>query len=299
MSTYQRYQQARDAAWRTLLECRISALPVNARAIAAWLGVDILPFPAEDDRLMHLLKKAGGVCRSLRIQGKWHIFFRPGTLDDQRLHFAIAHELGHILLHHDTLSLSPGVRAFQSRENEGDVIENPLDLADYAADIFAIRLLAPACVLQGLQLRSREDMMLSCGLPPKAAALRAERMGLLRERNLFLSHPLERQVYDQFLPFIREKNTPALPHLDIPLAEPKLSPWRDKLDALPLFPDPPGERPRKTPEDKTAIEETLAAEPQESPSQPEKKGRKGLLLSLSACAAILLIALFIFLTSAR
>lgn len=286
MSTYQRYQQARDTAWKALIECGISSLPVNAKAVAGHLGVEILPLPEGDAHLTQLLKKpGGGCCRSLRIRGKWHIFFRPGTLDDSHFHFAVAHEIGHILLRHDTHSLSPGVRTFQSRENEGDVIEDPLELSDYAADIFAIRLLAPACVLHALGLTNKEEITLRCGLPPRAAALRAERMGLLRERNLFLSHPLERKVHEQFLPFIRQKNTPALPHLDIPLAEPRLSPWREKLAALPLSLDPPEEMP---PLPIQRAERPL-------PSRPEKKKRKGMILALSVCLVILICALLMLL----
>ena len=207
MSTYRRYQQARDAAWRALLHVREKRFPVDAEALARQLGVDVHPFPGADEaKLSRCIQLAGGGdCVSLRIRGQWHIFLRTGRLDENQQRFSIAHELGHLLLDHGTRSLMPGVRAFAGRENQGDLIEDPQNLDDYAADIFAIRLLAPACVLHELHIDQSGQIMALCGLPPRAAALRAERMGLLNLRNVFYNHPLERQVRDQFLPFIRER----------------------------------------------------------------------------------------------
>lgn len=285
MSTYQRYQQARDAAWETLIACGVSSLPVNAKEIAEKLGVQILPWPERKDSLFSLLEKAGGgICRSLRIRGKWHIFLQSGQMDDQHVHFAIAHELGHVMLQHDLLPLSPGIRAFRSRENEGDVMDDPLDLSDYAADIFAIRLLAPACVLHGLNIRKREYLIRITGLPPKAAALRAERMGLLRERNAFLSHPLERKVHDQFLPFIRKQNTPILPRLEINVTYPPLPRFRESMGY-----DAPAERKAPpTQGEKNAITPT---------PPPEIKKRPGRwLLPAAAMGALIaaILLLFIF-----
>jgi hypothetical protein len=101
------------------------------------------------------------------------------------------------------------VRTYISRENEGDLLDNPQELDDYAADIFAIRLLAPACLLHELHVDSLGGIMNLCGMPTKAEALRAERMELLNQRDAFFIHPLERQVRDQFLPFLNEKKFPA------------------------------------------------------------------------------------------
>ena len=201
MNSYQHYQQARDTAWQVLLKLGIASLPVDAKGAAERMGVQLLPFPnrEEEPRLHALLSRLGHApCRSLRLQGRWHIFLKSGALDDQHAHFAVAHELGHILLRHPTQALSPGVRAFYSRENAGDVLDDPLDIVDYAADIFAIRLLAPACVLHDREVCTPLQIQRLCGLPPKAAQLRGERMQVLRQRNAFFSHPLERQVFDQF-----------------------------------------------------------------------------------------------------
>ena len=229
MSTYRRYQEARDTAWRALLQIRDKRLPVDAEGLCGQIGAEVHPFPsAEEARLFRLIRQAGGgTCVSLRIRGGWHIFLRQERLDENQRRFSIAHELGHILLGHPTRSLAPGVRAFESRENQGDLIVDPQDLDDYAADIFAIRLLAPACVLHEMHVDQSGQIIALCGLPPRAAALRAERMGLLNERDAFYNHPLERQVRDQFLPFIRSRQTAAARESVFPV-----QPVRKTLPAL-------------------------------------------------------------------
>ena len=209
MDTYQQYREARNTAWRALLQLPEKRLPVDAEGLARRLGMEVLPFPryTEEPKLYGFLEKAGeGPCRSLRIRGRWHIFLRDGMLDDAGRRFAVAHEMGHLLLGHETRSLSPGVRAFASLENSGDVLDDPESLEDYAADIFAVRLLAPACLLHEMHIDQPGRIAALCGLPPRAAALRAERMDILNERDAYYSDPLEGQVRDAFLPFLREQH---------------------------------------------------------------------------------------------
>ena len=208
MSNYRYYQEARDTAWRALLRLKEKRLPVDVFSLALSVGMETHPFPDEKEnpRLAAMLARAGeGDVLSLRIRGAWHIFLRPGSLNEAEERFAVAHELGHLLLGHETRSLSPGVRAFESRENQGDLMDDPQDLDDYAADMFAIRLLAPAFLLHALHADTPEAIIRLCGLPPRAAAIRADRMDVLNERNAFLSHPLEKQLSDAFRPYLREQ----------------------------------------------------------------------------------------------
>ena len=169
-------------AWRALLQVECKRLPVDAVSLAKSQGIDIHPFlpNGEQPRLEQMLDLAGeGNCKSLRIRGKWHIFYDPRNLSEDGVRFAVAHELGHFFLNHETKILAPGVRTYISRENEGDLLDNPQELDDYAADIFAIRLLAPACLLHELHVDSLGGIMNLCGMPKKAAALRAERMSAM------------------------------------------------------------------------------------------------------------------------
>ena len=222
-STYRQYQEARDTAWRALLRLEDKRLPAEPEALAALLGVEIHPFPdpQENPRMYALANQVRGVCVSLRIRNAWHLFVRDGALDVSKRRFAVAHELGHLLLGAETRSLAPGVRCFVSGDNQGDLMEDPQEMTDYAADIFAIRLLAPACLLHELGVDTVGGIMALCGLPPRAAALRAERMELLNRRNVFYANPLERQVRDAFRPFLLSRITPNPPKRAVPLTLPE------------------------------------------------------------------------------
>ena len=204
MSTYGQYQDARDAAWRALLELPEKKLPVDVDALAKKLGVEIHPFPGKEQALLHNLvsRAAGGPCVSLRIRRAWHIFVRPKAFDESHRRFAIAHELGHLLLAHETETLAPGVRCFAARENIGDVMDDPQELEDYTADLFAVRLLAPACLLHEMHIDSSGEIIRLCGLPPHAAVIRAERMQLLNERDVYYTHILETKVRNAFRPWL-------------------------------------------------------------------------------------------------
>lgn len=101
------------------------------------------------------------------------------------------HELGHFLLGH------LGDIPFSRSEEECRPPE------EQAADKFAIDMLAPACVLWGLNLHRPEEISKICGISYQAACYRAKRMKVLYERGMFLTHPMEKRVYGQFLQFIR------------------------------------------------------------------------------------------------
>ena len=210
MSTYRDYQDARDAAWKALLELPEKKLPVDVDALAKRMGMEIHPFPGkEQERLYTLVNRAAdGPCVSLRIRRSWHIFIRPKALEENQRRFAIAHELGHLLLTHEMETLAPGVRCFAARKNVGDILDDPQELEDYTADLFAVRLLAPACLLHEMHVDSSGDIIRLCGLPPHAAAIRAERMELLNERDVYYTHILETKVRNAFLPWLNRKRFP-------------------------------------------------------------------------------------------
>lgn len=82
--------------------------------------------------------------------------------------------------------------------------ENIVKSADETeADMFAARLLAPACVLWGINAQTAEQIATVCNISREAAKIRAERMEVLRKRGKFLTSPLERQVYQQFESYIQ------------------------------------------------------------------------------------------------
>ena len=123
MSTYRQYQQARDTAWRALLRVEEKRLPVDVEKLAGAVGMEVLPYPdeGENPRLWHLANQVPGVCVSLRVRGKWHIFVRDAAMDGPHRRFAVAHELGHLLLGHESSALAPGVRISEVKKLQEDI----------------------------------------------------------------------------------------------------------------------------------------------------------------------------------
>lgn len=210
MMLYDRYQAARDAAWRTLLKFEVHSLPVDVEDIAGKLGIEILARP--EGREGASLPRAAAI--TLRKSGRFQVLMQKG-LSYSRYRFALAHELGHIILQHPMQRLPDGALTFVGLANAGDMLPEHLEESDTDADMFAIRLLAPACVLHSLHMHSREGIAALCGLPEGAAAMRAERMALLDYRNAYGIHPLEKQVQKQFLPFIRKKRQGPVPEKSV------------------------------------------------------------------------------------
>lgn len=179
---YKDYQKSRDLAWEILLRERITELPVKVGPLCRQMGIIVGYYDSADDN--------DG--ESTIVDGQAYIRIATGK-PVRRQRFTCAHELGHILLGHT------GKYKLVNREpSRGD---NPIE---QAANVFAARLLAPACVLWALNARTPEEIAALCDISHQAASFRAERMDLLYRRNKFLSSPLERQVYAQFSDFIQQ-----------------------------------------------------------------------------------------------
>ena len=132
------------------------------------------------------------------INGTARIFV-SNLCSTERKRFTVAHELGHILLGH--------VGEYELVNREPSASDNPIE---QAANVFASRILAPACVLWALNAQTPEEIAALCKISHQSAQFRAKRMALLYERGKFLSSPLERCVYAQFADFIRRKQAERL-----------------------------------------------------------------------------------------
>lgn len=178
---YQRYKNARNMAWQILLDEGICSLPVNVGRLCRSLEISVRQYAGEDS--------SDG--KSLIIDGRPLILVsRNKPVPRQR--FTAAHELGHVLLGH----VEEGGRLVNREPSPGD---NPLERE---ANVFASRLLAPACVLWGCGVRSEQDIMELCGISRQSAAFRWQRIEVLLERDRFLASPIERKVYEQFTDYI-------------------------------------------------------------------------------------------------
>ena len=179
---YKKYTSARDLAWEVLLEGGVCSLPVQVSTLCRSMGVAV--------KLYNGGEEADG--ESTILGGQPLILVSRGK-PVPRQRFTAAHELGHILLGH----VGEG-RLVNREPAPGD---NPLERE---ANVFASRLLAPACVLWGCGVKSAEDIAELCGISRQAAEFRWQRFRVLMERKRFLASPLERKLYEQFADYIAQ-----------------------------------------------------------------------------------------------
>lgn len=184
---YGRYKDARDAAWRCLLDYNINVLPVDILGIAKQAGVKVI----KNSTVGAL--KLGEAGAAIFNGEKWYIVY-DDAMSAERCRFTVAHEIGHIFLGHATR------KGYHARTIDKDKPE-----VESEADVFASRLLAPACVLWGLNIHSATDIADICRISYQAAEIRAQRMEILYKRNKFLTSPLECKVYEKFKRFIDDK----------------------------------------------------------------------------------------------
>lgn len=180
---YKNYRISRNLAWEVLINERVTELPVKVGVLCRQMGIRIEYYTPTD----------GNDGKSTLVNGQAYILIsRNCSVARQR--FTAAHELGHILLGH--------VDQYQLVNREPSSRDNPIE---QAANVFASRLLAPACVLWALNARTPEEIASLCQISYQSAVFRAERMQLLYQRNMFLATPEERAVYNQFRGYIDRK----------------------------------------------------------------------------------------------
>ena len=178
------YKNIRDAAWQCLIDYNIAALPVDLLHIAKTAGIKVV----KNSEVLVLSGSESGACIFDGV--KWFIIYDDEATVGRR-RFTIAHELGHIFLGHELVS-----------GRHGRTINTEKPQSESEADSFAARLLAPACVLWGLNLQTTEEIAKLCNISMAAAKIRAERMKVLYERQKFLTSPLERRAFEQFRSYI-------------------------------------------------------------------------------------------------
>lgn len=161
---YKKYKKSRDAAWQILIDLKISALPVSVTKICRELNIEVKLYEPKDENDGFSYIK----------DGKAYIFISKYS-SVQRQRFTAAHELGHLILGSD----------------------------EQEANVFASRLLAPACVLWGLGVMDAQQIAELCDISLQAAEFRMKRMQELYARDKFLISPLEQKVYKQFDSYIK------------------------------------------------------------------------------------------------
>lgn len=188
--SYGLYKKVRNASWQILIDNKITALPVDVVAIAAQNDIVIL----KNSVAHELRENEDGV--SILDSDIWYIIYNDSAESMWRKRFTIAHEFGHIFLGH------PLIAGYHRRTKDG---EKPL--VESEADMFAARLLCPACVLWGLNLHTADEISNVCQVSKESAKIRANRMEELYRRDKFLTSPVEKELFKQFECFI-EANSP-------------------------------------------------------------------------------------------
>lgn len=203
---YQNYKKARDAAWETLIRHGVSSLPVDVFSLCRGEGILLLSY--SEARKNGLLSLFGNAWRgtdgfAVFLCGRKLIFYRE-SCKPGRLRFTIAHELGHYAL--GDVSSVPTKR---NREPSG--YDNEIETR---ANLFAARILSPACVLHALGVTKPRQISAICEISPTAAKWRCKRLLALyrrekewlatRGRSCFFLSPLEIRVYRQFEPYIKK-----------------------------------------------------------------------------------------------
>ena len=180
---YGKYKNIRNAAWQVLIDYNICSLPIQLSDITDRLGIKIVG----DSYVQELQVDERGA--TLNINNNWYIVV-DDTVSVPIQRFTVAHELGHILLGHMMIDKIK-YRTFGKRNEE-----------EQAADMFAARLLAPACILHEIGALFPEQIKRICNISISSAEIRSARMKELERRNKFYLHPLEQQVREQFQEFI-------------------------------------------------------------------------------------------------
>lgn len=206
---YKKYQNARDASWQLLIDFNITELPIKVTLILKDLGVKINKYSESENFIKtqgieELMLHSDGF--TVNIKNTYYVFY-DDNCTPQRCRFTLAHELGHIILNH--------VKSNECTKTN----KEPSDLDSYEeqqANIFASRLLAPACVLHELNVTTAEQIVNLCEISYQSAEFRLERLKLLELRNdnflfnkgygCFYLSPLEKQVFKQFKEYIDKTN---------------------------------------------------------------------------------------------
>lgn len=205
---YQKYQEARDAAWRLLIKHNVKSLPVDVLNICEKEGIIVRSFSFARER--GIIEAMGLESATVGNDGlAFSLRGKPVILYDdektvQRQRFTIAHELGHII--NGDVGRKPTCRNREPSDDDSSI--------ETCANIVAARILSPACVLWALQVSSPQEIARLCDISMPAAHWRFQRLQLLYQReqgwlarygrSCFLQSPLERAVFKNFRKYIRK-----------------------------------------------------------------------------------------------
>lgn len=163
---YTNYKNVRNLVWKILIRYKITNFPLDISALAHKLNIQIHEVAYLPKNIYALSYNDNG--------NKYIDFISRNNVDTDR--FTLAHELGHILLHHNS---KDGFTQYQEEQ----------------ANIFAARLLAPMIVIRKCDPKSSYELSDIFGMSPESASIRFNRYLEIKKRNKFLTNSLEREYY--------------------------------------------------------------------------------------------------------
>lgn len=175
------YKGIREGAWICLRDAGIDRLPIDVLKIAKTAGIRVVR------NSQAKVLKPDELGKSFYDGNNWLTVY-----DDSRptveARVTLAHEIGHILLGHDLKHVQyADAKEFDKKPK-----------SEQQAEMFAARLLCPACLLWKLDLHTPEEIAEYCRVSPEMAKERSKRMKVLYERNMFLTSDIEKEVYANF-----------------------------------------------------------------------------------------------------
>ncbi len=184
------YASCRDAAWRCLIDFDISSLPVKIIGATKRAGIRVVCNSAVNE-----LREGEYGASIFLPSGQWVIVY-DDTLSTNEARMVVAHEFGHILLGHEYK-----YRDYRFTSGKGKL------KSEREADMFALRVLAPACVLHELHACDSKRISELCLIPGDAARTRAKRMCVLENRHAYYKSTLEKEVRAKFNNYIKSANS--------------------------------------------------------------------------------------------
>ena len=182
---YGTYKDLRNGVWSCLVDSETNAFPVDILKITTWAGIRVIKNSVVNDLMPNEDAKS-------YFNGEVWIIIYNDKNPVPISRFAIAHELGHFFLGHDmTYSRYECAQKFGSKPK-----------AEEQADAFAVRLLAPACIIKELNLHTAEEISQYCGIPLQIAKARAQRIKTLYKKDKFFTDPKEAEVYENFRAYL-------------------------------------------------------------------------------------------------
>lgn len=163
---YSRYKVSRNLAWQVLLHEDVTRLPVMVGHLCQGMGIRVRYYESDSD--------SDGFST---IIGGQPVIFVSRTCTNARQRFTAAHELGHILLGH--------VGKYQLVNREPSPTDNPVE---QEANVFASRLLAPACILWGCGASTADEIAELCEISPIGKIPRRAHGATLRARMVIFAH---------------------------------------------------------------------------------------------------------------